>query len=103
MQGGPLDFERPATVTFRRTARGERIMKDTMNKLTLNKLANHITVVDEELDEVVELLGLFEGYDDSHAAPPEILRVTRAAVERIRAAQHVLAMMRDETGSLRGS
>jgi len=59
-------------------------------------LINHIFVVDEELDEVVELLGLFEGYDDSHAAPPEMLRITRVAVEKIRAAQHVLAMMRDE-------
>ena len=62
----------------------------------MNELTNHIAVVDEALDEVVELLGLFEGYDDSHAAPPEILRITRAAVEMVRAAQHVLAMMRDE-------
>jgi hypothetical protein len=67
-----------------------------MNKVTNTMLVNHITVVDEQLDEVVELLGLFEGYDDTHAAPPEILRITRAAVEQIRAAQHVLAMMRDE-------
>jgi hypothetical protein len=67
-----------------------------MDKLTSTNLINHLTVVDEQLDEVVELLGLFEGYDDSHAAPPEILRITRPAVEQIRAAQHVLAMMRDE-------
>jgi hypothetical protein len=66
------------------------------HELLLRHRLDIVVVVDEELDEVVELLGLFEGYDDSHAAPPEILRITRAAVEMIRAAQHVLAMMRDE-------
>jgi|tagenome__1003787_1003787.scaffolds.fasta_scaffold18883782_1 hypothetical protein len=67
-----------------------------MNKVRLEALTLQ---VDAALDEATDLLGIFEPYDEhrpTHIAREEVLRITRSAVEYIRGAQHVLAMIGEE-------
>ena len=65
-------------------------------------LIEQITEIDKALDEAVALLRRFDSYNEkeaadaeAHAAVREMLGISRSAVERIHAAQEVLAGMRD--------
>jgi hypothetical protein len=81
-----------------------------MNKLAINTLFSHIAVVDEALDEVVDCLGLLESLEQyeasdaaaAHATFQKILEISRSAAQQILAAQHMLAMMREEVSRASG-